>query len=112
MSENIFGENLRQVLNSLDMSQAELAEKTGLTSGAVNLIINGERDPGLKSIMKILNVIPVKFERLMGRPEGKKKSVKLELRSWKDFATVGARYEDVFSAWMSHVEEVASDRLG
>lgn len=50
---------------SLDMSQTELADRAGLTRAAVSQIINGSRDPSLSTVIKILKVIPVKFEVLI-----------------------------------------------
>lgn len=60
-----FGSNLKQLLGELGMSQAELASKAGLTPAAVCMFIKGTREPTLSSILKIMSVIPVKFERLI-----------------------------------------------
>ena len=60
-----FGKNLREIRENLDMSQAELASRSGLTPAAVSQIEAGIREPALSSVVKILNVIPVTFERLM-----------------------------------------------
>lgn len=59
-----FGINLRQLMNELDMTQAELADLVGITQAAVSQILNGERVPSVETVLKILNKIPVKFERL------------------------------------------------
>lgn len=56
--------NLLKLLKALDMSQAELAKRSGLTPSAISQIISGEREPSLSSIKAILKVIPVTFERL------------------------------------------------
>lgn len=60
-----FGKNIEIILNTLDMSQADLAWKTDLTPAAISQIISGKRDPSLSTVIKILNVLPVKFERLV-----------------------------------------------
>ena len=60
-----FGKNLKEVLRVLDMSQLELATRTGLTPAAVSQICNGQREPSLSSIVAILKAVPVKFERLI-----------------------------------------------
>lgn len=62
-SEN-FGKNLKELLVFLEINQSEFAEMTGMTQAAVSQLINGERLPSLESILKILDNIPVKFERL------------------------------------------------
>lgn len=62
--ENI-GKNLKEIMKILGMNQTKLAEKTGLTQAAISQIINSEREPSLKSICVILEVIPISFERLL-----------------------------------------------
>jgi len=59
---------LPKILKALGMSQNELAKRSGLTPAAISQIVNGERDPALSSIVAILNVLPVTFERLIGTP--------------------------------------------
>jgi transcriptional regulator with XRE-family HTH domain len=59
-----FGKNLKEVIIFLDLTQAEFAEKVGMTQAGVSQLVNGEREPSLASILKILEVVPVKFERL------------------------------------------------
>lgn len=64
-NHNNFGRNLVSILKSLGMNQIELSNKTGLTPAAISQILSGEREPSLSSVVKILRVIPVKFERLV-----------------------------------------------
>jgi transcriptional regulator with XRE-family HTH domain len=65
MKPNKFGERLAAVLKALDMSQSELADKSGLTPAAISQILAGKREPSLSSICAILEVVPVKFESLV-----------------------------------------------
>lgn len=65
MNPKLFGERLKAILEALDMSQTDLANRSGLTQAAISQILNGEREPTLGTICKILNAIPVKFERLV-----------------------------------------------
>jgi len=62
-----FGENLNRIMKTLQMSQVDLAQKSGLTQAAISQIISGDREPSLGTIVKILKVIPVKFEVLVAR---------------------------------------------
>lgn len=62
MKAENFGKNLEKNLKWLQMSQAELAEKIGSTPAAISQIINGLRQPSFKTVIKILNVIPMTFE--------------------------------------------------
>lgn len=63
-----FGANLRKVLRSLDMTQAEFAERAGLTPAAVSQILDGKREPSLGTVCKILAVVPTNFEWLVRKP--------------------------------------------
>jgi predicted transcriptional regulator len=65
MNAKNFGKNLNKVLECLEMSQTELARKTGLTQAAISQIIAGKREPSLSSICAILKAIPTNFERLV-----------------------------------------------
>jgi predicted transcriptional regulator len=63
---------LAELLSLMGMTQNELAKRTGLTQAAISHIINGDRDPALSSILKILRVLPVKFEKIWGAECGEK----------------------------------------
>lgn len=60
-----FGSNLRKIRKSLGLTACELAQRAGITPAAVSQIENGAREPNLTTIVRILSVIPVKFERLI-----------------------------------------------
>lgn len=62
---NRLGPNLSRLLKAIGMSQAELAERCGITQACVSQIVNGSRVPSLNTICKIMCVIPVKFEELL-----------------------------------------------
>lgn len=52
-------------MGQLDMTQVELANKTGMTPAAVSQILNNIREPSVSTVVRILMVIPVKFEKLV-----------------------------------------------
>lgn len=64
MDKTALGRNLKYLLKELGMSQSEFADRTELTQAAISQIIDGKREPSLESILRILAVLPVKFERL------------------------------------------------
>lgn len=68
MSPEYFGANLRKVLRSIDMTQAELADRAGITPAAVSQILDGKREPSLGTICKILAAVPTNFEWLVRKP--------------------------------------------
>ena len=55
MSE--FSDNLKSLLNELEMTPQELAKETGLTPRAVYYYLNDEREPTSKALNKIHHVI-------------------------------------------------------
>lgn len=61
-----FGKNLELILDTLGITQAEFSERTQISQTELSQIISGTRMPKLEAICKILGVLPVKFERLMG----------------------------------------------
>lgn len=65
MNPTKFGKNLKEVMISLGMTQTDLAIRTGLTQAAISQVLSGKREPSLSTVIIILKVIPVKFERLM-----------------------------------------------
>lgn len=60
-----FGKNLTRIMGVLGMSQADLSKRTGLTPAAISQLCAGVRDPSLHTIVRVLQVIPVKFEQLV-----------------------------------------------
>ena len=56
--------NLKRLRESLGTTQAELAKRTGLTPAAISQIESGQREPGLKTILAVMKVIPATFEKL------------------------------------------------
>lgn len=65
MKPELFGQRLSKVLRTLQMSQSELAQRSGLTQAAISQILSGKREPSLSSICAILQSVPVKFELLV-----------------------------------------------
>lgn len=57
-----FGRNLRWLRRRFGMSLNELARESGLTGACISNVENGKRQPNLSTILKIMKVIPVKFE--------------------------------------------------
>ena len=60
-----FGKHLKIRISQLGMTQESFAKKCGLTNAAISQIINGKREPSLKSIVKILKHSSCSFEELI-----------------------------------------------
>lgn len=59
-----FGEKLREMRLSLDMTQEELAQKIGVQKQTISRYENSAREPNLKSAKLIANALGVSLEEL------------------------------------------------
>lgn len=82
MADTSFAGWLEAQLREQGISQAELARRAGVTRGAINNILQGERGPGVdlaKGIAKALSLPPEQVMRVAGLlPEDKKISKEIE----------------------------------
>lgn len=62
---NAFGDNLRDMLESVGMSQRELAEQTGLSTGTISKYIHKQSLPGIKAIVNIAYVLDCSMDDLI-----------------------------------------------
>lgn len=65
MKTERFAHNMKDIREFLGITQADLAKRAGLTAPAICQIESGEREPSLKTIVKILNALGCTFERIM-----------------------------------------------
>ena len=66
-----FAQNLELALHARGMSQKELASKSGITPSAISRYLSGERDPGLSCLARIVRVLGVSADSLLGLSEEK-----------------------------------------
>lgn len=62
MTDNLLKQpqlNLRKVMNRLDVSDQELANRIGLSRPAVNAIVCGRTDPSLSRLLQIADALEV-----------------------------------------------------
>ena len=60
-----FGKNLKDILDCLEITQDDLAKRGQLTPACISQIVNGQRDPTLITVVKILNVLGCTLERML-----------------------------------------------
>lgn len=62
---DIFGDNLREMLEDYRMSQKELADLTGLSEGTISNYINKRQMPGIKAIINISEALNMSIDDLI-----------------------------------------------
>jgi transcriptional regulator with XRE-family HTH domain len=71
MNKNIVGENLKEIRESMNLTQEELALRTGLTQGYINFLESGKRGYTRKSLEKISKSLNVPIYKLFYEEERK-----------------------------------------
>jgi transcriptional regulator with XRE-family HTH domain len=64
-----FGEILRETRQRKNLSQSELAEKTGLQASAISHFESGRRMPSFENMIRLADALTVTLDFLMGRTE-------------------------------------------
>ena len=59
-------ERLKEAMNRINITQAELVKRTGITKGALSSYINGRYEPKQKAIYKLAKALNVNEAWLMG----------------------------------------------
>lgn len=60
-----FKDHLREVRESLGMSQSELGSEAGLLPSAINHFEAGRREPNIKNLVKLAKTLRVTTDRLL-----------------------------------------------
>lgn len=66
MKNNIVGDNIRRIRESLKLTQEELALRCDLTQGYINFLENGKRGYTKKSLAKIARALNIHISQLFG----------------------------------------------
>lgn len=74
--DNIVGENMRRIRESLGITQEELALRCDLTQAYINFLESGKRGYTRKSLEKISKALGVHISQLFGGEEREKTVVK------------------------------------
>ena len=63
---SIFSERLQQALNQKEMTQKELASRSGVTESAISYYIKGQRTPSGAVLMRIAKALDTTTDYLLG----------------------------------------------
>jgi transcriptional regulator with XRE-family HTH domain len=67
----VLGEQLRQRAQELDLSDAEVARRAGLTPRRYGHYVTGHREPDLQTLVRVCKVLNTTPNQLLGFSEGK-----------------------------------------
>lgn len=99
MITNIVGNNIRQIRESLNITQEELAFRSDLTQAHINFIESGKRGYTKKSLAKIADALGVSISQLF-----EEKQKKLETRVSEPITGYGKRkrvYAEINPTWIN-----------
>ena len=65
--EEIFAERLLDTIWRQDITQLELAKRTGLTTAAISHYVNGKNRPNSTALLLIADALNVSIDYLLGR---------------------------------------------
>lgn len=65
---------LKELLQEADMTQRELAEKTGLTEAAISRYVNGTREPRGEVLVRMATVLGVTTDYLLGASQARQEA--------------------------------------
>ncbi len=74
MNEKI-GDKIKKYRTSIKMTQAEFAERLGVTGSSISAYENGTRQPSYFILVKIANVLGVTTDSLLGRDKCIEKTI-------------------------------------
>lgn len=90
MSENLFPLRLKEYREKLGLSQAELAEMAKVPPSSISNFESGNREPALKTLRRLCDVLKVTADSLLGRDvwekdiEGRLGYLEFEIKRMKD----------------------------
>lgn len=62
---DIFGQNLKDMLDYANMTQRELADTAGLSDSSVSHYLHGQKMPGIRAIINIAHALDVDVSELI-----------------------------------------------
>ncbi|MDU2830768.1 MAG: helix-turn-helix transcriptional regulator, partial [Anaerococcus sp.] len=61
MTKNTIGKNIKELIRQKNITQSELADKVGISRGAMSAIVNGKFNPRKENLIKISNLLGVRM---------------------------------------------------
>lgn len=95
---NQFGDRLKATREARGLSQADLAERSGLQSSAVSHFENGRRAPSFDNLKKLADALSVSIDYLLGRVEETASSGPTVQKIFRDLSKMTAADQESLAA--------------
>ena len=100
-----FPDLLRQARESQNLSQTDLAEKTGLQPSAVSHFETGKRAPSFENLKRLADALSVSVDYLLGRTDRPVSSGPVVEQLFRDFGRMSAADQDSFVKFATMLAE-------
>lgn len=104
------GEKIRMYRISINMTQAEFAQRLGVTGASVSAYENGVRSPSFDVLIKISNILGISTDELLGRT--KKSGQTMDVSGLNEEQIVSLRQMAEFYRKYNKMVDVLSDDPG
>ena len=95
--ENKFAENLRLAREKKDLSQADLAERTGLQPSAISHFEAGRRSPSFDNLKRLADALNVPIDSLLGRESKRQVEGPVAEKLFRNFEKLSATDQETLS---------------
>lgn len=94
-TESPFPQRLKEARDLRGLSQAELAQRSGLQPSAVSHFETGSRKPSFDNLLLLADVLEVTTDFLLGRSEGHRPAEPINHPFWADYAKLSSVNQEV-----------------
>ena len=92
-----FGAILRKVRENQNLSQSDLAKKSGFEPSAISHFETGKRAPSFENLKRLADALSVSIDYLLGRTEEPSSSGPVAEKLFRNFGNMSAEDQDTIS---------------
>jgi transcriptional regulator with XRE-family HTH domain len=107
-----FGEGLRKTREEKGLSQAELAQKSGLQPSAISHFESGRRSPSFDNLKRLADALSVTIDYLLGREPVPTSAGPVAQKLFRDFGQMSAEDQDDLAKFAALLAEKNRRRQG
>lgn len=105
-----FPDILRKVRESKNLSQTELAEKTGLQPSAISHFEKDRRSPSFDNLKRLADALSVSIDYLLGRDDTSKTFGPAAEKLFRDFGDMSSEDQDTLTKFASMLAQKNKER--